>query len=195
MIVDVAVTITILWEAKTTCPRNPRGTQQTIDSVGIRVCLCPPRVCFPVLCKFWQLYGGVNDNLLQEGLCLTQVCCTKSPYPCGRPLLTHISTGDTKTLKIRSGSVSVGSPSMCKVLLEPSECFWKVWGLILNVLSPIHHLAGASPFLWTWGCSSRPPSPVLVAAPVLGRHPVLGRCPVLGHCPCPWLPPLTSDTG
>ena len=151
MIVDVAVTITILWEAKTTCPRNPRGTQQTIDSVGIRVCLCPPRVCFPVLCKFWQLYGGVNDNLLQEGLCLTQVCCTKSPYPCGRPLLTHISTGDTKTLKIRSGSVSVGSPSMCKVLLEPSECFWKVWGLILNVLSPIHHLAGASPFLWTWG--------------------------------------------
>ena len=26
-------------------------------------CLCPPRVCFPVLCKFWQLYGGVNGNL------------------------------------------------------------------------------------------------------------------------------------
>ena len=25
------------------------------------------------LCKFWQLYGGVNDNLLQEGLCHTQV--------------------------------------------------------------------------------------------------------------------------
>ena len=22
-------------------------------------CLCPPRVCFPVLCKFWQLYGGL----------------------------------------------------------------------------------------------------------------------------------------
>ena len=22
----------------------------------------------PVLCKFWQLYGGVNGNLLQEGL-------------------------------------------------------------------------------------------------------------------------------
>ena len=23
----------------------------------------------PVLCKFWQLYGEVNGNLLQEGLC------------------------------------------------------------------------------------------------------------------------------
>ena len=30
----------------------------------------------PVLCKFWQLYGGVNGNLLQEGLCHTQVCYT-----------------------------------------------------------------------------------------------------------------------
>ena len=38
-----------------------------------RFCLYPPRVYVPVLCKFWQLYGGVNDNLLQEGLCHTQV--------------------------------------------------------------------------------------------------------------------------
>ena len=37
-------------------------------------CLCPPRVYFPVLCTFWQLSGGVNGNLLQEGLCHTQVC-------------------------------------------------------------------------------------------------------------------------
>ena len=22
-----------------------------------------------VLCKFWQLYGGINGNLFQEGLC------------------------------------------------------------------------------------------------------------------------------
>ena len=44
----------------------------------------------PVLCKFWQLYGGTNGDLLQEGLCHTQ-----NPCPCGRPLLTHTSTGDT----------------------------------------------------------------------------------------------------
>ena len=30
-------------------------------------------VSFPVLCKFWQLYGGVNGDVLQEGLCHTQV--------------------------------------------------------------------------------------------------------------------------
>ena len=42
-------------------------------------CLCPPRVYFPVLCNFSQLYGGVNGELLQEGLCHTQVCCTQEP--------------------------------------------------------------------------------------------------------------------
>ena len=44
-------------------------------------CLCLSRVYFPVLCKSWLLYGGVNGNLLQEGLCHTQVCCTQSPAP------------------------------------------------------------------------------------------------------------------
>ena len=51
-----------------------------------------------VLCKFWQLYCGVNGNLLQEGLCHTQVCCTQSPCPFSRPLLIHNSTEDTQTL-------------------------------------------------------------------------------------------------
>ena len=63
----------------------------------------------PVLCKFWWLYGGVNGDLHQEGLCHTQVCCTQSPCPCSRPLLTCAYAGDTQTLKGRSGSVSVGS--------------------------------------------------------------------------------------
>ena len=65
--------------------------------VHTKFCLCPPRVYFPDLCKFWQLYGEVNGNLLQEGLCHTQVCCTQRPYPCGSPLLTRTSTGDTQT--------------------------------------------------------------------------------------------------
>ena len=76
----------------------------------------------PVLCKFWWLYDGVNGGLLQEGLCHTQVCCTQSPCPCGRPLLTRTSAGDTQTLKGWSGSVSERSPGAHKVLFEPSEC-------------------------------------------------------------------------
>ena len=60
-----------------------------------RFCLCPPRVCFPVLGRCWRLDGGVNGDLLQEGLCHTQVCCTQSPSPRSRALLTHTSAGDT----------------------------------------------------------------------------------------------------
>ena len=72
----------------------------------------------PVLCKFWWLYGGVNGDLLQEGLCHTQVCCTQSPCPCGSPLLTCTSTGDAQT---QPGSVSVGSPGpgAHKICLSP----------------------------------------------------------------------------
>ena len=61
-----------------------------------KVLLCLLRVYFPVLCKFWQLYGGVNGDPLQEGLCHTQVCYTQSLCPCGRPPPTCTSTGDTQ---------------------------------------------------------------------------------------------------
>ena len=50
-----------------------------------------------VLCKFWWFYGGVNGNLLHEGLCHTQVYCTQSPCPCSSPLLICTSPGDIQT--------------------------------------------------------------------------------------------------
>ena len=59
-----------------------------------KVLLCPPRVYLPVLCKFWQLYGGVNGDLLQADLCQTH---SQSPCPCGRPLPSCTSTGDAQT--------------------------------------------------------------------------------------------------
>ena len=90
----------------------------------------------PVLCKFWWLCGGVNGNLLQEGLCHTEVYCTQSPCPCGRPLLTCISTGDTQTQFWLS--LCEGSGSWCtQGLFEPSKDLWKVWGLILNLILPL----------------------------------------------------------
>ena len=66
--------------------------------------------------------------------CVAQVCFTQSPYPWSRPLLTCTSTGDTQTLKGRSGSVSVVSlgPGVHKVLFESSNHLWWVWGMIIN---------------------------------------------------------------
>ena len=51
-----------------------------------RFCLCPPRVCFPVLCKFWQFYGQVNGDLLQEGLChIPKSTAPRAPVPVAGP--------------------------------------------------------------------------------------------------------------
>ena len=113
--------------------------------VCTRFYLCLLRVCFTVLCKFWQLYGRVNGDLLQEGLCYTQVSCTQSPFPCSRPLLTCTSTGNTQTLKGWSGSVSGEFPRCAEGFV------WTLWlsqvgmGLILNVISPL--------LLFCWGFS------------------------------------------
>ena len=89
-------------------PETPRHTQASLGPSLVGSLLLSPGswctqgfVCAiqesvsPVLCKFWHLYGGVNSS--QEGLCHTQVYCTQSPCPCGRPLLTCKSTGDTQT--------------------------------------------------------------------------------------------------
>ena len=116
--------------------------------VHTRFCLCPPRVHFPVLCKFWQLYGRVNGNLLQEGLCYTQVCCTQSPCPCDCPLLTHTSTGDTQTQFCLS-LCGVSGSWCAQGLFEPSERLWH-WVLILNVISSL--LPSCWGFSFALGC-------------------------------------------
>ena len=87
----------------------------------------------PVLCKFWWLYGGVNGDLLQEGLCYTQVYSTQSPYPYSSLLLTRTSSGDTQTQFCLSLCGVSGSWST-QGMLEPSEHLWQIWGLILNVI-------------------------------------------------------------
>ena len=96
-----------------------------------------PRVLFPQSClKLWQLCGGVNGDLPEEGLCHTQVCCTQSPCPCGRPLLTNTFTGDTQT-RFWLSLCGVSGPWCAEGLFEPSEHLWPVRGLIPNVISPL----------------------------------------------------------
>ena len=108
----------------------PPGSQCT------SFCLYPPRVYIPVLCKFWQVYGKVNGDLLQEGLCHTQVSCTQSPCPRGSPLLTCTSTGDTQTQFCLSLHGVPGS-WCAQGLFEPSECLWHDWSLIVKVNLPL----------------------------------------------------------
>ena len=82
-----------------------------------RFCLCHLRVCFPILCKFWHLYGGVNSGLFQEGLCHSQVYGTQSPCSYSNTLLTQTSTGDAQTQFCLSLCGSLG-PGVHKVCLS-----------------------------------------------------------------------------
>ena len=101
--------------------------------LGHKVQMCPPRVYFPVLCKFWQLYSGVNGDLLQEDLCHSH---TQSPCPCGRLLPTCTFTGHAQTQFCLS-LCGVSGSWCAQGLIEPSERLWRVWGLILNMISPL----------------------------------------------------------
>ena len=116
--------------------------------VHTRLCALQESVS-PVLCEFWWLYGGVNGDLLHEGLYHTEVCCTQSPCPCGRPLLTPASTGDTQTQFWLSLFVH-------KVLFEPSVHFWWVWGFDSKCdFSPPTIFLGLPLCPWTWGICFR----------------------------------------
>ena len=63
----------------------------------VSVCALQESVSQSYVSKFWWLNGGVNGDLLQEGLCHTQVCCTQSPCWSGRPRLTRAFAGHTHT--------------------------------------------------------------------------------------------------
>ena len=144
--------------------------------VHTKLCLCL-RVCFPVLCKFWQLYGGVSGDLLQEGLCHTQVC-TQSPCRCSSPLLTCTSTGDAQTqccLTVCGVPGSWGTQG----LFEPSERLWRVWGLILNANLPFLLSCWGFPFALRSGIS--PHSCSSDEQPPLQRLPSCWGFSDLGH--------------
>ena len=107
-----------------------------------------------VLCKFWQLYGRVNGNLLLEGLCHTQVCCTQGPCPCKVhcwPISPH------EMLKQFCHSLCGVSVSWCtQCLFESSEHLWQVWLLILDTISPL--LLSCCGFSFALGCGISPRS-------------------------------------
>ena len=66
-----------------------------------KILFVPSKNLFPQSCvSSGSSMGGVIGSLLLE-FCHIQVCCTQSPYPCGRPLLTRTSIGDSQRLKGR----------------------------------------------------------------------------------------------
>ena len=59
--------------------------------VCTRFCFCSPRVCFPVLCKFWQLYGGLMVTSSKRAYAIPRSIAPRAPAPCSSPQLTRTS--------------------------------------------------------------------------------------------------------
>ena len=82
-----------------------------------KVLLHPPRVYFLVVCKFWQLYGGVNGNIPKRAYVIPMSAVLRAPVPAAdhRQLVPP-----QEMLKHSSVSVSVGSlgPGVHKVCLS-----------------------------------------------------------------------------
>ena len=89
----------------------------------------PSQNLFPQSCVSSGGSMWVNGELLQEGLCHTQVCCTQSPCPFSSPLLTRTSSGDTQT-QFCISLCGVSASWCTQGLFEPSKCLWQVWGLL-----------------------------------------------------------------
>ena len=89
-----------------------------------------------VLCKFWQLYGGVNGDLLQERLCHTQVCCTQSPCPCKATVDPNLHRRHSNTQRQVWLSLC-GFPWCAQGSVWDFRASLAVWGLILNTISPL----------------------------------------------------------
>ena len=74
-----------------------------------------PRTFTTVQELLWYNCSPVVGCLLSGSMvgltwCTSRVCCSQSPCPHSKPLLTSASAGDTETLRSRSGPVSCGIP-------------------------------------------------------------------------------------
>ena len=156
--------------------RTPTGKSGTVSS-GVTapfswvlvhgVLLCPPRVYFPGLCKFWQSYGRVNGALLQEGLCHSQVCCTQSP--------SLRQTTAERYLHRRLSNTVLSQSLWGPCVLVSTGFFSALWASLVGMgydskhdFTPPTVLLG---FLWswTWGISTLLVQQRAAAAPDLRR--------------------------
>ena len=83
-----------------------------------RFCLCPPKVHFPVLCKFWWLSGGLMATSSKRAYAVPRSTAPRAAAPAA---VHCCPIPSQETLKHSSVSVSVGSlgPGVHKVCLSP----------------------------------------------------------------------------
>ena len=119
-----------------------------------RFCLCHLKVCFPILCKFWHLYGGVNSGLFKRAYAIARSMAPRAPAP------TAIHCWPIplqEMLKHSSVSVSVGL-----WVLVCTRFVWALWASLVGIhfnskhdFAPPTVLLGLLLCPYMWGISSK----------------------------------------
>ena len=124
-----------------------------LGSGGHKVLFETSKSLFPQSCviSYGSLVGLIATSS-NRAYATSRSAAPRTPGPCSRPLLTHISTGDIQ----RQFQLSLRgfSGSWCaQCLFEPSKHLWWVWGLILNAILPLLpscYLLGFLFCRWMW---------------------------------------------
>ena len=105
----------------------------------------------PVLCKFWQLYGGLMVTSSKRAYAIYKSAAGRAPAPVADPyLLRRHQTQFSLSL------CGVPGPWCAQGVFEPSERLWWVWDLILDmILSLLPSFWG---FSFALGCGISPQS-------------------------------------
>ena len=61
------------------------------------LCVCPPRVCFQSCVSSGSSMVGLMVTSSKRTYAISKCVGFQSPFPCGSPLLTRTSAGDTQT--------------------------------------------------------------------------------------------------
>ena len=120
-----------------------------------KVLSVPSKSLFPVLCKFWQLYGGVNGDLLKEDLCHIQVCWIPEPFSLWQ------STAELYPHRRHSNTVQIQSLWGPWVLVH-TRFVWAILASLAGMgfdskckFAPPTILLGLLLCPWTWDISSQ----------------------------------------
>ena len=102
-----------------------------------KVLFLPSKSLFP---QSWVSSDGSMVGLMATSskrvYAIPRSAAPRAPAPAGRPLLTHTFTGDSQ-IHFCLSLCGVSGCWCTQGLFEPSEHLWRVWGLILNVISPL----------------------------------------------------------
>ena len=129
--------------------------------------LCPPRICFPVLCKFWHLYDGLMATSSKKVYAIPRSTAPRAPVPAAVHMLTHTSSvqfsrsvlSDSATPWIAEHQASlsiINSQSLLKLMsiesVMPSNHFILCCLLLLlsSIFPSIRVFSSESTFCMRW---------------------------------------------